>query len=68
MLSGQHTEAGQHPKLMTGSIDKLYEETYNGRLLEIYRFTQSAPGVVTASSITARVDGYELPSRFDCRT
>ncbi|MBD2075133.1 hypothetical protein H6F86_14765 [Phormidium sp. FACHB-592] len=53
---------------MTGMIDKLYEETYNGRLLEIYRFTQSMPGVVTASSITARVDGYELPSQFACCT
>ncbi|XHX76474.1 MAG: hypothetical protein RBJ76_18810 [Stenomitos frigidus ULC029] len=53
---------------MAGSIGKLYEGTYNGRLHEIYRFTQLVPGVVTASSITARVNGYELPSRFDCRT
>ena len=53
---------------MTGTIDKLYEETDNGRLLEIARLTQPAPGVVTASSIAARVDGDALPNQFDYRT
>ncbi|MBM0745416.1 hypothetical protein JOY44_28745 (plasmid) [Phormidium sp. CLA17] len=50
---------------MTGSRDKLYEEIYKGRLIEIDEFQQSMPGSVTASHFTVSVDGVELPGTFD---
>jgi hypothetical protein len=49
-------------------MSKVYEETYKDRLIEIYRFTQSAPGGVGSSHFFARIDNCQLPGAFDARS
>lgn len=44
---------------------KVYEETYLDRLIEIYDFSQFAPGGVGSTHFYAIIDGYRLPGNFD---
>lgn len=53
---------------MTGHFQKVYEETYKNQLIEIYCFSQFAPGGVGSSHFYAIIDDYELPGHFDCRS
>lgn len=54
--------------LMTPCMSKVYEETYKDRLIEIYRFSQSAPSGVGSSHFFARIDNCQLPGAFDARS
>ena len=53
---------------MTPCMSKVYEETYKDCLIEIYRFSQSAPGGVGSSHFFARIDNCQLPGAFDARS
>lgn len=51
---------------MTGHFCKVYEETYKDKLIEIYCFSQFAPGGVGSTHFYAIIAGYKLPGNFDC--
>lgn len=53
---------------MTGHFHKVYEETYKNHMIEIYRFSQFAPGGVGSSHFYAIIDNYKLPGNFDCHS
>jgi hypothetical protein len=46
---------------MTGHFSKVYEETYKDQSIEIYCFSQFAPGGVGSTHFYAIIDGYRLP-------
>jgi hypothetical protein len=50
---------------MTGHFSKVYEETYKNQSIEIYCFSQFAPGGVGSTHFYAIIDGYRLPGNFD---
>ncbi|MBD2016079.1 hypothetical protein H6F96_19165 [Microcoleus sp. FACHB-53] len=54
--------------LMTASMSKVYEETYLNRWIEIYCFSQFAPGGVGSSHFFARIDDWQMPGTFDHRS
>jgi hypothetical protein len=53
---------------MTGHFCKVYEETYKDQLIEIYCFSQFAPGGVGSSHFYAIINDYQLPKNFDHRS
>ncbi|HYW20167.1 MAG TPA: LamG domain-containing protein [Nodularia sp. (in: cyanobacteria)] len=53
---------------MTASFRKVYEETYKNQLIEIYHFSQFAPGGVGSSHFYVIIDAYKLPRNFDRRS
>ena len=53
---------------MTGSFHLVYKEIYKDQSIEIYCFSQFAPGGVGSSHYYAIIDDYRLPGAFDCRS